>query len=366
MARKSGKQSESAIVLSASASIGAEADMPNANDVNTHNDAIAPTPTPLSLAIDNAREIEAALAIVGASSPARAVLEAALIEAQGNIALLEAEAQRQLEHDGRVAEAEDAAAKLPESLRASALAAMLAAIEADYAPEPEATPEPQSEPIGRRQASDRQHERNAAAAGDTELMARAAAVWQAFDADSAKLRCTAQRTPGTRFPSLVALAPSGAGVANAADYDALVRAVRAYMVAQGWPRTEANGATTAESKWLAARGRYAAGGTANAERSFVSGAAIAQYADGRFRLAYPGTAGVKFLRSDAGAWQAFVGTTAGAVQPTVAPTATSSAPSTPDAPTLAQTAPCQHCGAKNIVGHYAQCRACKREDWQVA
>jgi hypothetical protein len=369
--RKRTAQTQSANVTSGSAASGAEdtnvADMPNANDVNVHADAIKPEPTALSLAIDNVREIEDMLAI--ATRPTiKAALETELAEARGALALLEAEAMRQLERETAEAEARASVEAIsnPER-RERALGVLLAAIEAEFAPlpAPEAELAAPEVYVGRRPASDRQHERNAAVAADPQALARGAALYAAFDADSATLRCKIGRAPNTRFPSVVALAPSGAGVANAADYDTAVRAVRAHMLASGWPKSAKDGDTTAESKWLAARGRFAAGQPKHNERaacSFGSAAEIALYADGRFRLALPNTADVRFLSRDNAAWQAFVGVTAGAAEH-----ASSAPQAAPQAPTVkaeaevygsvAKTAICA-CGAKYIVGHMTECRAC--------
>jgi hypothetical protein len=333
-------------------------------------------PTAVELAQAELSEIDAAIAV--ATRPSiLAALNADRELAVGTLALAEAEATTLQEKQAAIAEAHEAAQAFSETKRAARLDAMLAAIEAEYAPvaapaDDAPAVEETQEASRARTAGPRQLERNAAVAADPAAIERGRALLAAFDADSAKLRCTAGRAPNTRFPSLVALAPSGAGVANASDYDYAVRAVRAAMILNGWPRSDSNGATTAESKWLAARGRYAAGGTAaSADRCFASGAAIALYPDGRFRLAYPGSAGVRFLKHDAGAWQAFVGVTAGAVQPTVAaeapvaPVSTPTLPTTPSEAALAKTAQCVGCGAKNIVGHMVKCRACGRADWQA-
>jgi hypothetical protein len=335
--------------------------------------------------IDARAAVEAAQAAIAAVEPTLAILpeaarEAALTvlraseaEAMGSLALAEAEHASRTERYAKLQAVNASAATLPESVREAALAAMIAAIESEYAPTPVQPSDVEAAlQYGRRQASDRQHERNAAVAADSELVARGKSLLTAFEADSTALRCKAARKPNTRFPSLAALAPSGAGVANAADYDTAVRAVRAYMLASGWPRSESDGATTAESKWLAARGRFAAGMPKHGDRaaqSFGSGAEIAQYADGRFRLALPGTAGVRFLSRDNAAWQAFVGTAASAAPAstgaaTAPVTATPTADASPYAG-VAKTERCQHCGASNVVGHMAKCRACGSESWQA-
>lgn len=326
--------------------------------------------------------IEAAIAVIGTGSAAAAsALTASLEVARGKLALAEAEAARQTERLAEVAAANAAAeaAKLPDSVRD----AMLAAIEARYAPVPEVAPQPEVAPeVGvRRAPSDRTLAANAAAAANPLAEARAAAAVDAFDADSGKLACSVNRRPNTRFSGMVALAPSSAGVANAADYDGLTRAIRAYLInVKRWQVSDSDGQSVPEAKWLASRGRYVLGsGVKSALTCFHSGAEIAQYADGRFRFAYPGTPNVRFLRTDNAAWQAFIGTAAAAQPAAAAPASTeASAPQaaaqrTPSAPqamalpngSIATTARCQHCQARNIVGT-PECNACGSADWLLA
>lgn len=331
--------------------------------------AAAPVPTAVEAAQAAIAEIEAAQAVLSPTSAARTALDAALAEAQGTLALAQAEAELEAEKAGEIMVARLAGAKLPPHL----LAAMLDAVEMKYAPAP---PAPEAAPVPeagvRRGPSDRTLSLNAAASADTGMQQRAAAAVAAFNADSAKLSCNVNRLPNTRFSGMVALAPSSAGAANYADYDSLTRAIRWHLVnVERWPTSPSNGQSVPEAKWLAARGRYIVGsGNKSALDCFNHGAEIAQYPDGRFRWAYPGTAGVRFLRTDNAAWQAFVGSTASVVTSPVTTTSTPAAPIVPTPPAqvalpnggLASTARCQACTARNVVGA-SECSACGESDW---
>lgn len=349
---------------------------------------ILPAPAPDASGVDVSPEaaavlaLEAALAALPDGNPARPALEAALAEAVGAQALAEAEAARQAERANAesAAIATAAAANLPQAVLDRMLAAIAEAY--DPAPAPEATPDaPATLPeTARRQVSDRALALNAAAASDTAAQGRAGETVAAFDVDSGRLACTVNRRPNTRFSGMVALTPSGGGVANYADYDTLTRAIRAYLInVKRWQVSESDGQSVPEAKWLASRGRYIlGGGVKSALACFHSGAEIALYPDGRFRFALPNTPQVRYLRTDNAAWQAFVGGTASAA-PAAAP-ATPDAPaapvSTPIVPTppnaitlpsggLATTARCQHCQKRNIVGS-AVCEQCDAADWHVS
>jgi hypothetical protein len=298
--------------------------------------------------------------------------------ANGMLALAQAEAalaaEKQTEID-RVTAAVSAA-----DLGDEMLAAMLAKIEEKYAPAPPAveTPAPQAPaPNGRKQVGARTAERNAAAlaiaAVDPSVGQRSAATYNAFRSDwSGDLRGVSPQA-GTRYVSLVAFA--GAGVANKADYLSFVPQLRQYLISVG---LQAGGNSAASDAWLFASGPHAPDGPKGDDtlnRKFLSGAGVALYSDGRFRLAARGTSGVRFVSSDMAAHAAWLGGTPAA--PTAAPAATTAAvPTTPAAPTppsvvalangaLATTARCQHCTARNIVGQ-SECNACGATDWQIA
>lgn len=336
------------------------------------------TPPAVTAARAYVASIETALAMLDASSPAHAALTDSLATANGALALAQADAALDAARLAEIDAARAAAANLPADL----LAVMLDAIERKYAPAPivpDAAPAPDLTDNTRRGPSDRTIALNAAASVDTEMSARASASTAAFNSDAAKLACTVNRRPNTRFSGMVALSPSSAGVANYADYDRLTRAIRHHLInVERWSASAADGQSVPEAKWLAARGRYVVGGgVKSALDCFHSGAEIAQYPDGRFRFAYRGTANVRFLRTDAAAWQAFVG---GAASVTPAPAQTtpdaSQTPQTPrQTPTppttvalpnggLASTARCQHCTARNIVGA-GECSACGATDWLI-
>lgn len=357
---------------------------------NATPDAAADTTPPMVADADaaivaaqaNVSQIEAALGVLGADNPAAAALQAALDTANGSLALAVADAALVRQKHAELSAAANAAQLA--GVGADIAALMLAAIEAKYAPAPpavEVTPDATPDATARRTVSDRALALNAAAAADTGMQARAADTVAAFDADSARLACNVQRKPNTRFSGMVALAPSGAGVTSYADYDALTRAIRAYLVnVKRWPTTPNDGQSVPEAKWLASRGRYILGGGVKSALACFngSGAEIALYADGRFRFAYRGQSDVRFLRTDNAAWNAFVGGASAATVATPTPPAT-----TPDAPTAPRTAPtpptvqatasgvlattarCQHCAARNIVGT-PECAACGAGDWLAA
>ncbi len=322
-----------------------------------------------------------ALDMLKVSAPdAVPALQDRLDAANGKLALalandaLDAEKTRQLDAANAAAAAS--------GLDADTLALMLASIERKYAPvepTPDAAPDAEPDAPRRLPVSDRTLAANAAALADSELQTRAAATVAAFDADSGKLQCKVNRRPNTRFSGMVALAPSGGGVANAADYDVLTRAIRAYLIhGKGWQTSDNDGQTVPEAKWLAARGRYVlGGGVKSALDCFHSDAEIALYPDGRFRFAYRSTPNVRFLRTDNAAWSAFVsGRAAAPVAPSAPTPPTSSAtprqtPTPPSAssgiPTggITPSARCQHCSVRNVLTD-AECDNCGAMDWRIA
>lgn len=365
-----------------------------ANDAATNdNAAAAPDAAPPvsdAVRIVNAEidSLTVAINMLRESAPdALPALQDKLDAANGKLALalandkLDAERIRQLDAANAAAAAS--------GLDADTLAIMLAAIERRYAPvESAAAPvaDAANDAARRLPVSDRTIAANAAAFADSAIQARAADVVAAFDADSGKLQCKVNHRPNTRFSGMVALTPSGGGVANAADYDALTRGVRAYLInVKGWQTSDGDGQTVPESKWLAARGRYViGGGVKSALDCFHSDAEIALYADGRFRFAYRSqAASVRFLRTDNAAWTAFVtGKAASAAAPVTTPTPPVS-PTTPTPPTrptppvspsadsgipqgaIVASARCQHCNVRNILTD-AACENCGAADWRIA
>jgi hypothetical protein len=319
-------------------------------------------------------EIDTALAVLTAGSASYEALQAARETAVGALALAEAEAARQSER-----QAEETAVrglKLPEAT----IAAMLAAIEARYAPVVPEAATPAPEASTRKGPSDATLARNAAAvaAYDGTAAARCAAADTAFAKDWAGDLHGVSRVAGTRYCSIVALA---AGVANAADYRSFVAQLRHYYVSVG---LRDGGASAATLPWVLAIGPHARG-SAKGEDSlplkFLSGAALALRTDGTFGLAKPSTAGARFLKSDAAALAAFNG---GSVAPQTAPEAASkpaSVPTPPAAPTVPATAPaapsaapeasltrtarCQHCGTRNVIG-MTECASCGDSEWQAS
>lgn len=359
---------------------------PEANNVADIQTPAPEAPTAVTLAAADVAEIESALD--GAKAPAlRSVLEAQLAEAIGALALAEADASLQAERQAAEAEALQAVQGISnDARRQAAYDAMMQAIEAQYAPLPEAEPEaPEAEAqSATRPISARTAERNARVAeafgADFALRQRAIDTLAAWDTHDVAT-CLAQRQAGTRYASLVALAPHGAGVANAADYKILATAVRLYLL-ESLP---ANGNSVAESVWLARRGRSfaptAPKGASAVQACFTTRAELALYADGRFRLAPASMQGVQFCRNDDAAWNLFIGASASLQLPLSAAPEQSGqlemplpAPKAPTAPgvqadastgKLTPLAACQHCGTRNVVG-YAECRSCQADDWNAS
>jgi hypothetical protein len=337
------------------------------------------TPTYTSAAIDSINaeiaKLQTALAALG-DSPASAAVTERLDTANGMLALAQAEAALEAEKQTEIDRVTSAAAAA--DLGDEMLAAMLAKIEEKYAPAPPVVESPA--PVapapysGRKQVGARTAERNAAAlaiaAVDPSVGVRSAASYNAFRSDwSGDLRGVSPQA-GTRYVSLVAFA--GAGVANKADYLSFVPQLRQYLISVG---LQAGGNSAASDAWLFASGPHAPDGPKGDDtlnRKFLSGAGVALYSDGRFRLASRGTSGVRFVSSDMAAHAAWLGgtspTTPAPTTPTV-PT-TPAPPATPTPPklialtsgTLAQTSRCQQCSARNIVGQ-SECNACGASDW---
>jgi len=349
--------------------------------------AIAPaadtTPILTSAAIDAARasvaSLTAAMALLGESHAAYAAMSEQLDTANGVLALAVADAEIDAEKNAAIASARAAAsaAKLPDDV----LAVMLQAIEAKYAPVPAPaapaldTPAPYvgRKPIGPRTA-DRNAQALAAADADPTVYARAAGTYNAFRKEWAGDLRGVSAVAGTRYVSIAAFA--GAGVANKSDYLALVPVLRRYLLSVG---LKDGGESAATDAWLFAFGPHAAGAPKGADTlalKFLSGAGVALHSDGRFRLAARGTAGVRFVSSDAAALAAWNGSTPTPAATTPTPPATDAPAATPRVPTppaaqalpnggIASTARCQHCTARNFTTN-AECSACGASDWQAA
>lgn len=353
----------------------------NVADIETP-EAGAETPSAVQTAAADVAEIEAALNV--AKAPALvAVLEAQLAEALGALALAEAEAGVQAERHAAEAEANAAVSAITDPARRQRLLdSMLAAIELEYSPAalPEA-PEAAPEQSASRAVSARTAERNANVAAqyatDAPLRQRAIDTLAAWDAADVAT-CLAQRQAGTRYASLVALAPHSAGVANAADYKILATAIRLYLLECGLP---ANGSSTAEAVWLARRGKSfaptAPKGASAVQACFSNRAELALYPDGRFRLAPANAVGVQFCRADDSAWNMFIGASA-SVQYTLeaAPEQTGQlslplpAPKAPNVQAdangkLTPLVACQHCNTRNVAT-FAECRTCGADDWNAS
>jgi len=327
-------------------------------------------------ATDALAQIDAALGVLSAGNPAYAALQTAREDALGALALATADAALDAEKRAQI----DAVNALP-NMPAPMLASMLAAIEAHYVPAPAAPelPTVDAPTFGRRSVGTVASARNAdvaqALSVDASLAARADAAIAAWQGSGNDAACTAQKLAGTRYAGLLAF--GGDGVTNRADYAILTTAIRLRLRAT----LKAGGETVPVSPWIAAIGIYAAGGSKdNLPMCFTDRRAVALYGDGRFRLAAIGTAGVRFIGSDAAAYALFNGGTAGVQQrlsdaPVVdgqltldnAPKAAPTPPAVAAAPNgqLAATARCVQCSAKNFVTD-AACRACKREDWKAA
>lgn len=332
--------------------------------------------------------IETALGMLASDSPAYGALTEALTAANGALALAQADAALDAEKLSAIdaAHAAATAAKLPDF----ALAAMLQAIEAKYAPAPPApaveadlTPAPAvtgRKPIGT-VATERNASVSAALAVDSTLALRVNHTIDAFrGADD--VQCTCQRVAGTRYASLMPFASRGAGVANAADYRLLATAIRMRLTDAPF-YLKAGGASVAIVPWLTSTGVHAAGGPKGNDSlrlCFADRREIALYPDGMFRLATAGTAGVRFLRTDAQALALFNGAVAG-VQTTLAQAPVTDGQLTLDnvkvarvpAPPaqaarpdgqVATTARCQHCTARNFTTN-TECSACGAGDWSA-
>jgi hypothetical protein len=340
----------------------------------------------VTAAIAYVASIETALGMLDATSPAYGALQAQLETANGALALAQADAALDAEKLSAIESAHAAAtaAKLPDF----ALAAMLQAIEAKYAPAPAVIETPALDvpaASGRKPIGTVATERNltvaATLAADSTLAARVDHTINAFRSGD-DVQCTCQRVAGTRYASLMPFATNGAGVANAGDYRMLATAIRMRLLDAPYG-LKAGGQSVAIVPWLTSTGVHAAGsvkGTDSLRLCFSDRREIALYPDGMFRLATAGTAGVRFLRTDAQALAQFNGsaaTPAVTVAPAApaAPAAQAAPATTPRIPTppaaqaapngtVASTARCQHCSARNFTSN-TECSACGAGDWSA-
>jgi len=346
-------------------------------------DSTAPESEPMQIelspaaaaALADVEQIRAALDATPVTSVLHAITAAALATAIAALDALVAADATDTERLDLIDAAHAGVLALPESIRAAALDAALAAINAKYAPTPDVAADvPDAAPAATRTLNPRTIERNAAVAADPNAGTVGAAYLAAFDKSDAA-DCLAHRDAGTRYPSFVPLARSGIGVADAGEYRTAATAVRLYMRSIGYAGV---GNSVAESAWLARRNQYAPNGKKSGEygaKCFHSGASIALYADGRFRLAAPGTVGVRWLSTDNAAWNMFIGAS-NSVQTTLdaAPlqtgqlsldAAVANVPTPPNQAAnpltgaLTATAKCVHCNASNLSTANV-CRACRK------
>lgn len=336
----------------------------------------------------NLAAVTAAVAVLpeAVKAAALAVAEAAHAEAVGTLALAAAQADVDMARQSDVSAAEAAALVIPEGMRAAALAAMLAVVEAKYAPLPpvvEDAPAVEAEAVsasaGKKPVGAKAAAINAAAAADPESVKRGFALLQVWDTELTRWqpRSSMARQGGTRYPSFVPLA--GAGVANRAEHEARTADVRLYFNSIG--QAGAGGESTATAAWLTRTGKsHGVGGSKHEDygaKQFVTAAELALYPDGRFRLALPSQADVRFLRTDAAAMAAYLSGAAAAAP--AAPISTTQAVSQPAAPTaplvkadaatgalvaLPPMANCSVCSTRNTVGALV-CSICGSEDWNA-
>jgi ribosomal protein L40E len=392
-----------ATVVTSAAVQSAEADMPtietltDAADAAVTDAAVAEMPaveagdielTALAVAQMELAQLEASLASLPQSNPAYGTLEALRDAAIGTVALAEAEAALVAEKDAQIA----AVQALPNTPPA-VVAAMVAAIESHYAPVPDAAPDaaapivPTNQTAGGKKpigtvATERNLTVAAALATDATLAQRADAAIVAWRGSVDDANCTTIKAAGTRYAGEMALGSESAGVANRADYVVMATAIRMRLELPPYNMRQ-GGQTVPDTTWLAALGGYpyaakSAGGKDSLPLCFTDRREIALYPDGRFRLALPNQAGMRYIHSDAAAYAQFNGSAASTAAlvatvatPTVVATVKPAAVPTPPATAatasgqLEATARCQHCTAKNFVSD-AACRKCAATDWRIA
>lgn len=398
-------RADGSAIPSSVADAAQELESPAVADSNKLADASTVAPTadgavdisPLAQAQAAVASLETALASTAESSPMHAVLVSALADASGTVALMEAQAQSEVAYAAETSAAIALAAA--NNLPAYVLDSMLAAIDKQYMPaeplavEPQAQAEPQAVVGGRKPLNPATIERNATVAqalsSDDTVAQRGHATIGAFNG-SDLAHCTVRREAGTRFASVVAFASNGAGVANKADYVSLATAIR--MLLAGAPyNLRVGGQSTASVPWLSSTGPHAAGavkGNDSLRLCFADRREVALCADGRFRLALPGTAGTRPIRTDAGAYALFVGGSASDAIGVAAPSTAPTVAHVPTPPTVQQmqaagvplpetqrialpnggvtsAARCQHCTKKNILTE-TECSNCGAADWRIA
>jgi hypothetical protein len=346
----------------------------------TETAADAAPQTAVELAASAVSQIEAAIANLPAGNPAHAALEAALTDARQNLEVVAAaaalDAQKQAEIDSATAAA--TAASLSDDVRD----AMLAAIEARYAPAAAPYVEPVS--TGRKPLNANTVARNEAVAttlaSDSAVQARARATIDAFAKDHLP-HCNVRREAGTRFASVTAF--GGDGVSGRADYQQMATAIR-IMLAQPPYNLRVGGQSTATLPWLTATAVHSASGPKGNDSlplCFADRREVALCPDGRFRLVVPAQAGYRYLRTDGAALAMFNGgaNSATAVAPAAptaphvptppaAPNGAPAAPqraSEPSEPVFVASARCQHCPRRNPVSA-SECAGCGSADWKAS
>jgi hypothetical protein len=355
----------------------------------------AATATPEIVAL---RKSIADMRTVAESTPHQFVKDAiveAIAKSAAQLEALESEAVALAAYDADVATAVASveAWKNDPTLRQTLLDSMLRAIEAKYMhtstpaseiPQVQAESAPPAIGTARR-VSDRAAAINAAVVGNDALRNRAIDTYTTFRKSADDSDCKVHHDSGTRYPTVVCFARDGAGVANYADCEALTAAIRHYLREDLQVGNPESGNRTADAIWIGRQRIHAPGGTKEKDwfgAHFKSGASVGLYPDGRFRIAAPGTPGVRFIASDAAAYEAFTGKGSSGA-PASVPTAPQSAPQapthTPRVPTpptvqadsttgrITRTAFCQHCASRNPIGIAACINAkCGKSDWLAA
>jgi hypothetical protein len=317
----------------------------------------------------NIGQISAALAMLAAGTPAHTALTEALDAENGKLALAQAEIELQATKQAELDAASAALVGIGDAtLRDTLLASARAAIEAKYAPAAPAVEPTPAASNGRKQVGAVSAARNAAVAADPASLARGKSYLTPFDATDAALVVGVSRAAGTRYPGMVALASNGPGVANRGDYMDASAAVRLYMrVELGYSADGGNG--YCDNNWLLAAGRHAPSGDKGDDsfpRKFQRPMRLALYPDGMFRMAGSNTAGVRFVDSDAQAWQKWSGShsaTPAAPAANVEPTTERKAPTPPNAManpygSITPTTVCKHCNRRTLAKQ-PTCGHCK-------
>jgi hypothetical protein len=195
---------------------------------------------------------------------------------------------------------------------------LIAAITLRYHPvevPPVEVVEPEPVATGRRVASTAHIAAGVAAGADLQaVQVECAPYYDAFVVDSAKVTFKPTAKAGSRYAGMLVHTPSGPGVANYTDASRLTLRMRHYLhTVKG---LEFGGVVVPELKWYASRGpRFGPGGKDALEVLDILTTGkweVAQYPDLRFRLAAPGTPGVRFIRTDNAAYTAYNNAASGA------------------------------------------------------